>query len=351
MKIKGLYQKRGWYYYRPAQKDGVRPPAVALGTKDEEEAIAKVYELHTEGGLERNVTGSKVKMLTVLEEWLVDARAVGVHRPKTTATSRSCLTDLAKFWGNPTVGWITRERILQWRSHLVERPGRGGRTISEASVASYMRRLQGFLSWCVRRRYLRKSPMDEIKIPQVKITKRQQFCTVEERELLLADPPSDEVEFILLFGFFCGLRFGEMLAMEASWLTESGENMFLSVQVTDQFSPKDGELRVIPVHPRIKTFLERYGMRKPFMLAADKSKWVELPGYRFNPKKQFKNYVIKKKLPWVTYHTLRHSFATHLAMKGASMIEVESALGDTLAVTERTYIGNVPGTASTITTL
>jgi site-specific recombinase XerD len=187
MKIKGLYQKRGWYYYRAAQKSGVRPPAVALGTKDEEEAIAKVYKLHTEGGLERNVIGSKVKMLTVLEEWLVDARAEGVHRPKTTATSRSCLTDLAKFWGNPTVGWITRERILQWRSHLVERPGRGGRTISEASVASY--------------------------------------------------------------------------------------------------------------------------------------------------------------------HTLRHSFATHLAMKGASMIEVASALGDTLVVTERTYIGHVPGTTSTIATL
>jgi hypothetical protein len=58
MKIKGLYQKRGWYYYRPAQKGGVRPPAVALGTKDEEAAIAKVYKMHTEGGLERNVVGS-----------------------------------------------------------------------------------------------------------------------------------------------------------------------------------------------------------------------------------------------------------------------------------------------------
>lgn len=34
-KIKGLYEKRGWFYYQPPTgDDGVRPKAIALGTTD-----------------------------------------------------------------------------------------------------------------------------------------------------------------------------------------------------------------------------------------------------------------------------------------------------------------------------
>jgi len=43
-KTKGLYEKRGWFYYQPPTgEDGVRPKAIALGTTDFLEAINLSY--------------------------------------------------------------------------------------------------------------------------------------------------------------------------------------------------------------------------------------------------------------------------------------------------------------------
>ena len=43
--IKGLYKKRGFYYWQPPQKDGIRPKAIALRTKDYNEALKKLDEI------------------------------------------------------------------------------------------------------------------------------------------------------------------------------------------------------------------------------------------------------------------------------------------------------------------
>jgi len=43
--IKGLYKKRGFYYWQPPQKDGIRPKAIALRTKDYNEASKKLDEI------------------------------------------------------------------------------------------------------------------------------------------------------------------------------------------------------------------------------------------------------------------------------------------------------------------
>ncbi len=71
------------------------------------------------------------------------------------------------------MSWITRERVLEWRADLKTRDGMKGRKMSEASIDTYMRRLRGFLSWCVRRRHLRENPMEEIKLGRVKVTRSE----------------------------------------------------------------------------------------------------------------------------------------------------------------------------------
>ena len=43
--IKGLYKKRGFYYWQAPQKDGIRPKAIALQTKDYNEALKKLDEI------------------------------------------------------------------------------------------------------------------------------------------------------------------------------------------------------------------------------------------------------------------------------------------------------------------
>ena len=348
MQIKGLYQKRGWFYYQAPTRDGVRPPAVALKTQDAGEAVDKAFDLHTKGALH---VQSKDRMDDFLEPYLKAQVASKVHTLKTSDTTRKTLTKLSKEWGNPKVSAIDRKRIDSWRADLNERNGMAGEKMSEASIHSYLRRLSGFLSWLVEQKHLREHPMKGIRLGRVKKTKRQRFCTREERESLLKDPPNEDIDFILHFGFFAGLRFGEMLAMQDTWLVKKKGGWVLTVQETPFWKPKDKECRTIEVHPRLAAFIDRYGLRKPFMLARDKSLWKDPPDYRYNPKKAFKKYVTDKGMPWVGYHTLRHSFATHLAMNGARMIEIAHALGDSLRVTEESYVGFTPVSKSKISSI
>ncbi len=339
MKIKGLYLKRGWYYYQPPTVEGKRPPAIALKTQDPGQAVDKAFDLHTRKALHVQTTD---KMESLLDLWRKKQHEARVHTDRTSEIARITLGKLAKDWGNPKVSMITRKKVEEWRSELQARSGRGGaEKMSDASVNSYLLRLKGFLSWLVKENYLREHPMEGIVLGRVKKTRRERFCTFKERELLLENPPSDEIDWILHIGFFSGLRFGEMLAMGESWITPKEGGLILTVQETPFWKPKDKECRSIEVHPRLKACLEKYGYKGKgtFLLAPRKSKWPKPPKYRYNPKKAFKTYCESKGLGWVSYHTLRHTFASHLAMKGAEMVEIADALGDSLRVTEETYIG------------
>lgn len=348
MKIRGLYQKRGWWYFQPATVGGKRPPAIALKTRAEDEAINLAFELFQGKCLGAQ---SRDSMQSMLDRYLAEMLASKGHTPKTSHCTRVTLEALVKHWGDPPVATITKEMILSWRAALGERKGLVDDKMSEASIGSYLRRLRGFLSWLVRNKQIRDHPMRDIKLGRVKKTRREKFLTVGEREILLAGATNEEIAFILHFGFFAGLRFEEMLAMEASWITEGANHQVLNIERTSHWQPKDKEARVVVLHPRVSAFLKDYGLRKPFMLRPDRRVWKEAPNYRYNPKKAFKAYVASKGLPWVSYHTLRHSFATHMAMAGAPMVEIAAALGDGVKVVEETYVAYSPGKARTITTI
>ena len=133
--------------------------------------------------------------------------------------------------------------------------------------------------------------------------------------------------------------------MEPEWLHKSAEGLVLSVQKTKYWQPKDKEARTIVVHPRLEEFINNYGLRRPFMLKPGNRSWKQAPNYRYNPRKTFKTYLKKFGLEWAGFHTLRHSFGVHMASAGASMIEIADALGDSLEVTERTYVAFSPSYA------
>ncbi len=342
MKIKGLFQKRDWFYWRPPQKDGVRPKAIALRTQAENEAVTKVFELQQKQQLQSAI--SKGRMELEIKAYLAAKKASGEHTERTQATSGIVLRGICKYWDNPLLSVIDEAAVLQWRNWIAQQPGRKGQLMSDSSIGGYMRILKGFLSWCHRTNRIPNHPMANIKMGRIKRTKRQDFCTYEQRDALLECPPSQELDFILHVGFFAGLRFGEMLAMEDHWLFISPDEKHgnIVVQETNHWKPKDKEIRTIPLHPRLLEFFKRYGRRKPFMLAPHKAEWKTAPAYRFNPKKQLANHAEKSRAAFVTYHTLRHSFATHLAMENVAMRDIAALLGDEIRVVEEHYVGFSP---------
>lgn len=316
MKIKGLYSKRGWFYYQAPTVNGERPPAIALKTKNEGDAVDRAYKLHTKNALHVQTTDRMDDQLALWRQTQLEA---GIHTETTSKIADVTLGRLARDWNNPKVSAITTKMIKDWKLELQARKGRGdAEKMSDASIHSYLLRLKGFLSWLVNTNKLRVHPMEGMRFGRVKKTRREKFCTVQERERLLNRPPNAEIDFILHVGFFAGLRFGEILAMGESWLSPKEGGLILTVQETPFWKPKDKECRSIEVHPRLEEFLNRYGYKGKgmYLLAPYKDEWRKPPKYRYNPKKVFNRYCKEKDLEWVTYHTLRHTFASHLAMKG-----------------------------------
>lgn len=357
--MKGLYSKRGWWYYQaPKPKEGLRPKAVALQTRDEAAAINAVVDLQWNGMI--HAAETKDTLGEVLPRYYA---AKGEDR-KSTRRQRKVILDAFKDrMGNPRVTDITRQMILDWRTLLASTGGSADATnprpVSQTTLTSYTVVLRAFLNWCVTEKILRKNPAGGMmKQAMVRSTRRQKFLTIDQRELLLKVKGDDAVMFILYFGFFAGLRIGEMLAMTADWLyiAEDWSHGSMRVQPTmikveggtvALWEPKTHRgVRTIPLHPRLLLFLKSYKLRQPYMLAP---KCEFFPNetkqsLRFDPRKAMASHAKKCGVSGIGYHVLRHSFGTHLAMGGAPMVEIAGLLGNTVKVAEDSYAGYSPRT-------
>lgn len=380
-RVKGLYVKRGWYYYQPPTPkhgDKKRPAGIALGTQDLVEAIRLLDEKRSE-----MVEWQAAQRHTMREYLPRYFRAKADDSPQAVRQRVMVVESFCEVMGNPKMTAISQEMIEQWIDH-VEKHGantagaerkkdKHGKLMkpkqvkprSSATIRTYLVVLKAFFNWAVEEKILTASPMKRMKRQTtVAKTKVQVFLTEEQRERVLALEMPDHVRFILMFGFFAGLRDGEMLAMTRRWLWISADGKRGTVTVQDQpftradgsaglWRPKAREMRTIPLHERLLTFLASYGMQEPWMLRPDREHWPNegMTSKRFDCHKTLKKLGAEAGVKNLNYHILRHSFATHLAMKGVSLADIAGLLGDTLAVTEKNYAGYSPSKANPLAVL
>jgi integrase len=271
--------------------------------------------------------------------------------------------------GNPRVDQIDGETMAKWWDHLGEKGGslNGKGAMKPTSKKSYLITVRAFLNWAIAEGMLKGDPMKRLRIhTRVKSTRIGEFLTEDERERVLkaAHDKPDHLKLILYLGFFAGMRDAEMLAMKKEWIWISPEKDRGTISIQDtaiQFQndthgtwqPKGKRTRVIPIHPRLLEFLKTYGMHEPYMLAPEKDRWPDdnKKSKRFDPKKALTALGKKAKVKTLNYHILRHSFATHLAMKGVSLAEIAGLLGDGLKVTEDHYAGFCPSKVNPLAVL
>lgn len=360
--VKGLYEKRGWFYFQPPTPKGTgpRPKPIALRTRDLITALKDLQEKQME------VTIKAAVRAGTLEEVLPSYYAARSGDTKPTRLARKVVLESFKdALGNPRVDQITSKMIHGWREVLATTGGKRGKPCSSATLRSYTITVRAFLKWACVSGIIRVHPLAKMERNMRVTTSRVQgFLTEDEREALLAVESEGYVKLILMLGFLAGLRYGEMLAANPKWLwfSDDGERGTLTVQATPiQFTdgktavwiPKGKRKRVIPLHPRLLALLKEQGVKSPWLLAPNKTLW---PGdkknsLRFDAKKALMTTGKKAGVPKLTYHMMRHSFATHLAMKGVPLAEIAGLLGDSLKVTEDHYAGFCPSKVNPLSVL
>jgi len=223
-------------------------------------------------------------------------------------------------------------------------------TVSVSTQRHRARHIRAFIRWAQDNEYMDHNPLRGIQLPKAQ-KKVAEFLTPTQLERLLraidADVEmkraagqieEDSVKWIkdlIILAVNTGLRRGELVNLR--WRDIDFESGFLTVRNSEDFQTKNGHERSIPIAPDAKTILERLSI-----LGIDENGYVlkGKNGSRLNASyasKRFKYYVRLAKLPdEIRFHSLRHTCASWLVMRGVPLSIVQAILGHIdISVTQR----------------
>jgi len=216
------------------------------------------------------------------------------------------------------------------------RYGNDPKELSRKSVNNSLGILSKFLHLAVEHEVISHAPkVHFFKGKNLKID----FLSFEESKRALAsiDP---EFRHALLLGLHAGLRIGEIIGLRWQDIDWSSNN--LTVQQTiwkNQIgTPKGGRTRSISMTAKLSQALkDARHLRGEYVLCTAEGGHFQ-PGSLKWPLKRalLKAGVTRPPGQSITWHTLRHTYASHLTMKGASLKVVQELLGhSTIEMTMR----------------
>lgn len=240
-------------------------------------------------------------------------------------SSESVTVDLEKLSSND---------IKAFLDHLADQD------ISLRSIQRKMTALRGLFRFLVSRKYLEKSPAEEIKTPRLKTSLPQVF-SIAEVEALLAAPDRrtalglrDAAMLELMYS--CGLRVTELLDLELSSL--KWEEGVLLIR-----GKRDRE-RWVPMGKMAQSVLKEYiessrpelmkGRYHDFVFVNSRGLHLTRQGFW----KILKAYALKLTFKKDLHpHILRHSFASHMLERGADLRSIQELLGHSDIATTQIY--------------
>lgn len=312
----------GKTYYLNVTREGKRH-WINLETKDFSEAVKKAAQIRSNPELL-----APLGITAEIEKFIAYQLRMQEYTEHTARTKKNKLKLLAAFLPeHASVRSITTTQLQNWHDTLLE-------TVETSTIHGYMMAARAFLRWGQEVAKLRHTqPMNGVRLVKSEGRARSAFCTYEQRDKLIAECEDAELKFILFCGFHGGLRLNEIIQARPFWFDLPGKRLVLRQTATMKF--KDREERTIPMTVAFHAYLKQFGLHDPFMIKPDveQGRWL----YRYDPRTKFMAYMRDKKLPWVTPHVMRHTFASLLVSAGESIYKVAVWMGDNVDTVQKHY--------------
>ncbi|MGC2330798.1 MAG: site-specific integrase [Candidatus Acidiferrales bacterium] len=172
--------------------------------------------------------------------------------------------------------------------------------------------------------FLERNPVCRVKFFR-EFNIHRRIVSIEEEGKLLRDA-APFLQDLIVFGLNTGLRTGEIFSLQ--WSHVDFEKDVLNV-----FAPKTGKTRPVPINSEARRVVEAWalGRKNDFVFYNhDTGKpFVDL-------KAGFALACRKAGISGVTWHTLRHTFASRLVDRGVDIVTVQQLLGhSTVTITMR----------------
>jgi integrase len=241
-------------------------------------------------------------------------------------------SSLIPFFGKMEIQEIKEFHVEKYKAENIKK-GLSRKTINNRLTV---------LSKCLKAAYdWQKLPGSPPKIVWLKCPPPQtRFLSPDECELLLSKSSGTLREMILL-GLRSGMRQGELIGLQ--WSSINWENQTISVRHSQCYytkglvSPKSNRVRTIPMDADVYEMLFSR-KRETGYVFTKKGEFIGCRGL-LTHLKQVSNACGVGDIGW---HTLRHTFASHLAVKGVPVPVVQALLGHASISTTMRYAHIAP---------
>lgn len=184
--------------------------------------------------------------------------------------------------------------------------------------------------------YLSKSPAQTVK--KLKEHKRQvRYLAPNEIKALLAEA-GPRLRSIVATMILTGLRRDELIHL--TWSDLDFEKKLLSVQSKQGWHPKDYEVRHIPLNEKLVQLLSKIKRSQNGTYV-----YTTIGGAILNANvlsRDFRKLARQCGAKGASIHTLRHTFASYLAMKGVDLYTIQKLLGHSSIKTTEIYAHLAP---------
>ncbi len=305
--------KRGDIYWIFGRIDGQRlDRSLKTKVRKEAEDIAK----HIAGEASKRKYGipttKKIRLGDFMVRYLEYCTAN--NKPSTVSGKRFDVQFILAYFGDIPLVNITPEAIEAFKS---ERRSKVAAATINNDLATFKHALNLAVTWG----YLDRSPAGKVRKYAVK-NERTRYLTKAEAESLIKECPV-ELKPVVITALYTGMRRGEILGLD--W-----QNVDLERKQITIIDSKNNDSRVVPLNDLLYTVLSAIEPKDGFVFRSRS-------GGRFKSvRKGFISAVKRAGIKDFTFHDLRHTFASWLAMKGVPLNTIGILLGHrTLTMTRR----------------
>jgi integrase len=324
---------------------------VPLSARKVREARAEWDELRGKAGRGEKIAPRNVRFGVLAEEWFESKK--DRLRPWTLNLYRMALDRyvLPRF-GHRKLADIDVQDVAKFIRHLEEQG------LSSSSIESYLLPLKGTLAFACRRRLLTANPCDLLTADDrpVKRERRKAFEWSDEQieallaaSELLARQPSARFDYspLIRTAVHTGLRLGELLGLQ--WgdleLDEAVLHVRRQLSRTGELTPPKTAkaLRRVPLSADMVAFLRRLKLASQhsqdgdFVFSSRKGGPLSHRNVQrraFGPARD-----LAELTETLTFHDLRHAFASYATHRGVPMNVLSEIMGHTnIAVTAKVYV-------------
>lgn len=222
------------------------------------------------------------------------------------------LQSFLPFAGDRKLSEINARMIEDYKSHRIN-------AIKDISVNQDLQVLKGFFNKCIEWGYLGQNPGKFVRKLKVKESKLPRYLSEEEIKTLL-EACSPRLYPIVCTLLETGMRISELVNLR--WEDIDFKRHTIKIESKKDWHTKSYRPRMVTVRQKLIDLLKTLPKKGDYVFAnANGEKFAN------NLHRLWYKTIKKIALKNVTLHTLRHTYASHLVMKGVPLATVKELLG------------------------